>query len=246
METSGRLRLLLTLKLTTCTDKTFPNINTSLVDVAIIQTFSDFKLHIIRWGWEQQDWKEWDEWDGWDVNPRGQTSKCLPFNFLANNGEQAPTTWWSSLLTTSMMLVKFKIKFLFPHLQVCPAITELSVRIGWVAVVSAVIVLHIQETWTLQVFDNIILLISDKFAWSDLMMFLESYIQRIDLTIFKEYVVISLNILVSWERVQWDHTLSLHHAWNPDLPMYQPGCSVYNLIMLKRLQIESSIVIFTN
>ena len=46
----------------------------------------------------------------------------------------------------------------------CPALTELSVRIGWVAVVSAVIVLHIQETWTLQVFTNIILLSSDKFC----------------------------------------------------------------------------------
>ena len=38
--------MLLTLKLTTCTDKTFPNTNTSPVDVANIQTFSDIKLSI--------------------------------------------------------------------------------------------------------------------------------------------------------------------------------------------------------
>ena len=49
--------------------------------------------------------------------------------------------------------------------------------------------------------------------------------------------MISFNILVSGERVQWNHTLSLHHTWNLDLPMHQPGCSVYNSIMLKQLQI---------
>lgn len=33
---------------------------------------------------------------------------------------------------------------------VCPALFELSVRLFWVVIVTAVIILHVQETWTLQ------------------------------------------------------------------------------------------------